>query len=203
MCCSALGVSLLVGSAAATSTDLNFGEKTVLVFENRTGGDDHQFVLRLARFHPDIYLEWESFNHQGTVHLYRKAVSGAKRVTVGGLFEAGLDIESKDTMTNWLPTKVYQQVVEKGEAKVQLNNQNLKLRFVEEGVHVVTVDKVDVEVPVVHLEDDRKGKWIVHRNPQNPVLLEYESAYYQMQLKRVSTSKSNNLRWIKKLPPIK
>lgn len=192
-----------MGAKTAASTNLDFGEKTILVYENKTGGQSHQFVLRLARFLPDIYLEWESLNHQGTLHIYKKAVRDAKTFTVGGLFEAGLDLESKDTMTNWLPAKVYQELLEKGVARVKLNKQPLSLRLVKNGVHLVTLNKVEVEVPVVQLVDDRKGRWIVHRNGQNPVLLEYESPYYHSYLKRISTSRSNNLRWIKSLPPVK
>ena len=203
MCCGVLGASLVMGATEAASANLEFGEKTILVYENRTGGESHQFVLRLARFLLDIYLEWESLNHQGTLHIFEKAVSKAKTFTVGGLFQAGLDLESKDTMTNWLPAKLYQQLLEKGVAKVKLNKQPLSLRFVGEGVHRVTLNKMEVEVPVIELVDDRKGRWIVHRNGQNPVLLEYESPYYHMYLKRISTSGSNNLRWIKSLPPVK
>ena len=40
-------------------------------------------------------------------------------------------------------------------------------------------------------------------DPQDPLLLQYETPYYRETLKRVATDQKNSLRWIKKLPPVK
>lgn len=201
------GVLVMILTAGMPLTwgaeELAFDARTVLVYENQTGSENHQFVVRIARFQPDILFEWESFNHQGTVHLRKKAVAEAKRLTVGGLFEAGVDIDSKDVMTNWLSTRMYQFLVEAGETEVQLNRKKIRMRLVGEEHRQVVLNKVQIEVPVVRVEDSDRGSWLVYRDPQNPVLIEYQSRHYHMQLKRISTSKSNNLRWIKKLPPVK
>jgi hypothetical protein len=173
------------------------------VYENQTGSEMHQFVVRIARFQPDILLEWESFNHQGTVHLRKKAVTDAKKLTVGGLFEAGVDMESKDVMTNWLSALLYRELIEGGEAKVQLNRRRIRMKLAGEETRQLVLNKTQVEIPVVRIEDSQNGSWIVHKDPRNPVLIEYQSPHYHMQLKRISTSESNSLRWIRKLPPVK
>ena len=77
------------------------------------------------------------------------------------------------------------------------------MNVVAEETRHLTVDKVEMEVPVLRIEDSQQGCWIVNRDPQNPVLIEYQSPHYHMRLQRVSTSKANNFRWIKKLPPVK
>jgi hypothetical protein len=186
----------------ATSS-LTFGAKTVLVYENQTGPECHEFVLRIARFQPDIFLEWESFNHQGTIHLRKKAVADARKLTVGGLFEAGVDVESKDVMTNWLSTALYYTLIDGGQAQVQLNRRKIKMTVIGEGTRQLVLNQVEIEVPVVRIKDNQNGSWVVHKNPRNPVLIEYQSPHYHMQLKRISTHTSNNLRWIRKLPPVK
>jgi hypothetical protein len=185
------------------TSNLSFDAKTVLVYENQTGAESHQFVLRVARFRPDILFEWESFSHQGTVHLRKSAVSDAKKLTVGRLFEAGVDMESEDVMTNWLSTHIYRNLIEDGEAQVKLNRTKVTLKLVEEGSRGLFLNRVEVEVPVVRLEDSKGGSWVVHKDQQNPVLIEYRSQYYHMRLTRISNSKSNKLRWIKALPPVK
>ena len=185
------------------TSPLKFDEKTVLVYENEAGAERHQFVLRIARFRPDIFLEWESLNHQGTIHLRKKAVAGSKRLTVGGLFEAGVDVDSKNVMTNWFSVELFRQLVQGGEANVHLNKHKIKLRLAGEESRHLIVDGVDAKVPVIRIEDNQKGTWIVNKDPNNPVLIEYQSPHYHMRLKRISTSKSNNLRWIRQLPPVK
>ena len=203
MFCGALVISLSLAASPVRANSLTFGERTVLVFENQTSKSSHQFVLRIARFRPDIFLEWESLNHQGTVHLRKKAVAESKKLTVGRLFEAGVDMDSKDVMTNWFSVRLYQQLIREGSAKVYLNKRSTSLKLVEEETRVLIVDKVEVEIPVIRIQDNFEGTWIVHRNEDNPVLIEYRTQHYSTALKRISTSQSNHLRWIKQLPPVK
>jgi len=212
MSCVALVVVLAQGISQSSTArafpeedagSLAFGEKTVLVYENRTGEENYQFVLRLARFRPDIFLEWESYSHQGTIHLRKKAVSEAKKITVGGLFEAGVDIDSKDVMTNWLSDQMFSQLIQDGGVTIWLNKHRIKMKLVGEETRELTVDKTRVDVPVVRIEDNQRGTWIVHKAKGNPVLIEYQTPHYHMRLTRISTSKSNNLRWVRQLPPVK
>jgi hypothetical protein len=199
----ALVISLSMATPTLQATSLAFGERTILVYENQTREDRHQFVLRIARFRPDIFLEWESLNHQGTIHLRRKAVAESRKMTVGGLFEAGVDMDSKDVMTNWFSMELFQQLIREGSTRIYLNKRSILLYLVEDETRVLTVDSVEVEIPAVRIRDSLNGTWVVHKNARNPVLIEYQTQYYRTLLKRVSTSRSNHLRWIKQLPPVK
>jgi hypothetical protein len=183
--------------------NLQFGAKTVLVYDREIGGEQRQFVLRIARFHPDIFVEWESLSHQGTVHMHAKAVTDSQKLTIERLFEAGVDKESKDVMTKWFSQKLYRQLIEKRNVKVQLDKGKVKLRLVEEDTYPLTVDGESIAVPVIRVEDDKNNRWLVYKNPKNPVVVEVSTLFFLEQLKRVSTSTANNLRWIRKLPPVK
>ena len=77
------------------------------------------------------------------------------------------------------------------------------MTLIGEETRPLVLNKVEIEVPVLRVRDSQDGSWIVHKDPLNPVLIEYQSHHYHMRLKRISTSQSNNLRWIKKLPPVK
>ena len=78
-------------------------------------------MIRLARYQPDIFLEWESKTQQGTLHLYREAVQEARKFTLTHLFEVGVDVKSKDVMTVWLSREIYRSLMQDGIAKVWLN----------------------------------------------------------------------------------
>ena len=77
--------------AQAESKQIEFGENSILIYIHETEPGDTQFVLRIARFLPDIVLEWESLSHQGTIHLRKKAVEKGKGLTLSGLFDPGVD----------------------------------------------------------------------------------------------------------------
>ena len=193
-----LSSTLLFGS------DFALGPKSILVYSNQPRQQkEAQFVFRLARYRPDIFLEWESRTDQGTIHLHRKAVSKAGRFTVSSLFEVGVDVESSAVMTLWLSEKIYQDLTEKGEARIELNRSPIKLTLKDEGTYSLTINKQVEEIPVIHVEDNRKGFWTFHKSGENPLLVEYVTPYFRQHLKTVSTDPSNKLRWIKELPPVK
>jgi len=193
-----LSSTLLFGS------DFVLGPKSILVYSNQPRQQkEAQFVFRLARYRPDIFLEWESRTDQGTIHLHRRAVSKAERFTVSSLFEVGVDVESSEMMTLWLSEKIYQDLTEKGEARIELNRSPIKLTLKDEGTYRLTINKQVEEIPVIHVEDDRKGSWTFHKSGENPLLVEYVTPYFHQHLKTVSTGPSNKLRWIKELPPVK
>ena len=193
-----LSSTLLFGS------DFVLGPKSILVYFNQPRQQkEAQFVLRLARYRPDIFLEWESRTDQGTIHLHRKAVCKAGRFTVSSLFEVGVDVESSEVMTLWLSEKIYQDLTEKGEARIELNHSPIKLTLKDEGTYSLTINKQVEEIPIIHVEDNRKGSWTFHKSGENPLLVEYVTPYFHLHLKTVSTGPSNKLRWIKELPPVK
>ena len=193
-----LSSTLLLGS------DFTLGPKSILVYSNQSRQQrESQFVFRLARFRPDVFLEWESRTDQGTVHLHRSAVSKARRFTVSALFEVGVDVQSSEMMTLWLSQKIYQDLTEKGEVRIELNRSPIKLTLKDEGTYSLTLNKQVEEIPVIHVEDNRKGFWTFHKSRENPLLVEYVTPYFHQRLKTVSIGPNNKLRWIRELPPVK
>ena len=199
-----VAITLVFSSTLLFGNHFGLGPKSILVYRGLTqDGGQSQFVIRLARYQPDIFLEWESEAQQGTLHLYRKAVQKARKFTLTHLFEVGVDVESKDVMTVWLSREIYQSLMQDGVAKVRLNRLPVKLRLEGEGTYTVTVDRESREIPVIHLLDNRAGSWTFHKDPQNPVLVEYSTPHYRQFLKTVSTAPGNKLRWIREPPPVK
>lgn len=190
----------------AQGGDLNaipeFGPHTVLVYQNTAADQERQFVVRIARFLPDRVMEWESESHQGTVHLSRKAVQSARKLTLSGLFDPGVDTESSDTLIKWLSRDVFEELARKGQVKVVLNAFPLVLQLKGRSTARLSVDRTEVEIPVLELEDSRKGRWLFLDHADNPLLVEHSNPYYRERLTAVSTTQKNSLRWIKKLPPV-
>ena len=194
----------LLSSTLLFGSDFALGPKSILIYSNQTRQQkEAQFVFRLARYRPDIFMEWESRTGQGTIHLHRKAISEAGKFTVSSLFEVGVDVESSEMMTLWLSEKIYQDLTEKGEARIELNRSPIKLTLKDEGTYSLTINKQVEEIPVIHVEDNRKGFWTFHKSGENPLLVEYVTPYFHQHLKTVSTEPSNKLRWIRELPPVR
>lgn len=177
--------------------------RTILIYENVSGGLPTPFIIRLGRAEPDIVLEWESRNHQGTLHMHRKAIESGRQLTLSELFEIGVDLETDQATTKWLSQEIFQELVNHGSAQVRLNRVRGKLQLIGRDSRVIEVDGEDVEVPVLLVKDSRRGSWVFLNNPRNPLLLEYESPHYREALKRVSNSERNQLRWLRRLPPIR
>jgi len=187
---------------AQNEKKLSLQEKSILVYSSIIGGEDKQFVIRIARFQPDRVFEWETTAFQGTVHLYRSAVESAESLTYGKLFQAGVGYESSDTITKWLSGKMFSELLEGVPVKYKLNN--VKAEFVLDGRedYKIRVDGEEMEIPAIRIKDSRKGIWLFQDDPANPVLLSYVSPYFREELKRVSNSDNNQLRWISTLPPV-
>ncbi|HUG42840.1 MAG TPA: hypothetical protein VMN76_01245 [Acidobacteriota bacterium] len=177
--------------------------RTILIYENVSGGLPTPFVIRLGRAEPDIVLEWESRNHQGTLHMHRKAVESGRQLTLSELFEVGVDMETDQATTKWLSQEIFRELLEHGSAQVRLNRVRGELKLVGRASRVIEVDGEEVEVPVLLIQDSRRGTWVFLNNPRNPLLLEYASPHYREALKRVSNSDRNQLRWLRRLPPIR
>ena len=194
----------MTGTASAQSDEakLDLQEKSILVYSSIIGGESKQFVIRIARFQPDRVFEWETTAFQGTVHLYSSAVAAAECLTYGKLFQAGVGYESSDTVTKWLSGKMYSELLEGRPVKYKLNN--LRAEFVLDGRETfkLKIDGEERELSALRIKDSRKGIWLFQDDPENPLLLSYVSPYFREELKRVSNSDSNQLRWIKTLPPV-
>jgi riboflavin synthase len=202
------GVSLFLLMGVLTGATL-FGTslpnpgQTVLIYQNVTAGRETPMIVRVARFKPDIFMEWESTSHQGTIHLYQEAVRNGKTYIIESLFEAGVDAESPQAVTLWLSEKMFRELREKGQAKINLNNVGTKIRLTGTETYQLQVDKKGVEVPVIRLEDERKNVWIFQDDSTNPLLLEFSTTRYRRYLKSVVTSSWTGLKWIKEVPPVR
>lgn len=202
--CSVFWIALIqTTTPAETNGPIPVGERTVLVYENVVANGSHQFVLRIARFKPDIFLEWESREHQGTLHLYRKAVESAKKFALSSLFDVGSDIEGADVTTKWLSREVYEKLAGGEEVKISLNRIPTRFKPGARTTRSLRLNKEDLEVTGLQFEDSRGGHWVVLTDPDNPLVLEYRTRHYRESLQSVSTDPRNYLRWIKKLPPVK
>lgn len=177
--------------------------QTILIFSNQAGQKSSEFIIRLARFRPDVVLEWENSIDQGTIHLFRSAVSQEDGFTLSRHFEVGVHSESSDLMTLWLPDKVFAELSRKGSVKMRYNHLPLKLKKTGEAIFRFSYNKRQVEVPVIEASDDRQGQWSIWDDPQNPLVVRYESPYFKQHLKTMATRDRPVLRWIKKLPPVR
>ena len=198
-----LSLVLMLASGSLLASSFSLGPNSVLVYENHTSEGESQFVLRIARYRPDIVLEWESKSHQGTLQLYRQALSKGEGFAFSNLFEVGVDRESPDVMTVWLSGKMYQELLNNGKTKIKMNRLSNEMRLKGEGTHRLMIDKEVREIPVIFVEDKRKTSWTFHNNPDNPILVEYVRYRFRQRLKAVSTAPTNKLRWIRKLPPVR
>lgn len=196
-------LAILVSTAVKDSATPEIGAGTILVYETQAGDLSGQFVIRIARFKPDIVLEWESRNHQGVVHLYRGAVENATQFSLDKLFEAGVEMESSDRMVKWLPRRRYLELVDHNHVKFKFGHQSLKLNLRGRSTRVMVVNGEEMVVDVIEAMDEMGTRWAFLKDPDNPLMVEYRSRYYQESLTRVSNGSIKSLRWIRKLPPIK
>jgi hypothetical protein len=192
-----------LGAVQAASNQIEFGENSILIYVHENQPGETQFVLRIARFLPDIVMEWESLSHQGTIHLRKKAVEKGKGLTLSGLFDPGVDSDSKDVMTTWLSKALYDELLKAGQTKIKLNRLSTKFTLKGEITYSLNVDKREITVPAIVVADARGGKWVFQNARENPVLLEFSNEYYREYLKSVTVSQPGSLRWIRELPPIK
>lgn len=194
----------LLTPVLAQAGSLEFGPGTILVYETQSATKDPtQFVIRIARFQPDIVLEWETVSYQGTTHMFRAAVRGSRKIMTSGVFDPGVDTDAEDWMVKWLSRAVYEDLVRDGEVKLVLNNIPARFELTGRGEFPVKLNGDELKVRAVFLKDDRRGTWKYLDDPKNPIVLEYETPYYRESLRRVATDQKGSLRWIKRLPPVK
>ncbi len=197
----AAAVLLMISTVLAGS--IPNPSQTTLIYHNVVAKRETPFVVRVARFQPDIFLEWESSSHQGTVHMHRKAVTEGRRFALDRLFEVGVDTDSPDVTVLWLPRSVFAELLKNGGASIQFNGLPMKLKVLGEETFALNVDKRSQEVAAVRIEDERKNVWVFHKDEQNPLLLEYTTPHYRQYLKSIMTTSWPGLKWIKKIPPVK
>jgi hypothetical protein len=175
-----------------------FGRDTVLVWNAQISNSEASFIVRIAEFSPDRYVEWENEKTQGTVFMPAKDVLEAKGYASSSLFEAGVDRKSKNTTTLWLSRRIYKELKEKKKAKCDLDGVPAWLKFLGEEHLTIEVNRHALELPVIRVADDRGSeRWFLDQE-DNPLLAKHLVRNYCQTLISITTNKSNTLRWINK-----
>ncbi len=86
---------------------------------------------------------------------------------------------------------------------MKYNNLPLKLKKEGEATFRFRYNKRQIEIPVILASDARRGRWSIWNNPDNPLVVQYESPYFKQHLKTMATNSRPRLRWIKKVPPVR
>ena len=170
---------------------------TVLVWKSENRGYTSEFVIRIARFKPDRYFEWESGNTQGTVLLKQGAVEGARKFTGSRLMQAGADIETNNEITYWLSRALFLELRDKGKTTFMLESIKAELVLTGKSNHTLQVNQQPHTVELLEARDSRGGIWGFLDDEANPILIKRRVNTYQEELASVSTNRPGSLRWIK------
>ena len=179
-----------------------FGLDTVLVWRSENQGLVSDFVVRIAEFLPDRFIEWEDATTQGTILMTNRAVMAGKRFVNASLFKAGGDSIGGDTTTLWLSQQTYRDLKENRHLKLIIDSIEGRITNEGEGEITVEVNGVPTALPVIKVRDDRGSeRWFLDQE-DNPLLVKHIVRKYTQTLVNISSDRANTLRWIKgkKLP---
>jgi hypothetical protein len=174
-----------------------FGRDTVLVWKTRLPDEIPDFVVRIAEFSPDRFVEWEDASTQGTIFMPAKSIQGAKTFLNARLFEGGVDTKGKEATTLWLSELVYKELKAKGKMKIPLDSVDGWLHVTGTDNIEVAVNRVPTLVPVIKVKDDRGSERWFFDLEDNPLLAKHMIRDYVQTLVSITTDKPNTLRWIK------
>jgi hypothetical protein len=174
-----------------------FGRDTVLVWKIQNANFGWDFVVRIAEFLPDRFLEWEEMPSQGTTFMSSQDVREAKGFVNSQLFEPGVDTRSKNVTTLWLSQKIYREFKEKKKIKMNLDGVPGWMTLEGTDQFTVEVNKSKVSLPVIKVKDDRGAeRWFLDLE-ENALLIRHLVKQYDQSLVSITTNKSNTLRFIK------
>ena len=200
-----IGILLLVavcGAPAAESPLPEFGHGTVLIWKIEGMEYEGSFVARLASFLPNRFFEWENETGQGTVLLRERAIADSGKYETSSLFTVGREKETRNETALWLSRRVFEELKEKQSARWTLNGGTSRLKFIDEGIITVEVNRNTTKLPIIRAADDRNAVWSFLDQPENPLMVRYELRDHSQTLSSVTTGAVDALRWIKgrKLP---
>ena len=194
---------VLAGVGLAQSDGLpSFARDTVLVWDVQSQDLSSEFVVRIAGFLPERFIEWENASTQGTVRMTSKAVSEATVFVNSRMFEAGVDKTAKKATTLWLSEKMFRRLNDEGKVKLTIDSLRGWMQVTGSESLVVQVNKTPVSLPVLVVQDSRgMERWFLN-DPKNPLMVQHRFRAFRQTLRSVTTNRSNTLRWIKgkKLP---
>jgi hypothetical protein len=174
-----------------------FGRDTVLVWKSENQGYSAEFVVRIAEFSPDRFLEWEDSKTQGTIFIPNRDILSAKGFVSSALFGSGMDTKGKDVTTLWLSQRIYRELKEKKKAKCDLDGVSAVLAYQGEDQVAVEVNRASMALPAIKVSDDRGSeRWFLDRE-ENPLMLKHTVRQFTQVLASITTDRPNTLRWIK------
>ena len=174
-----------------------FGRDTVLVWKSENQGYSGEFVVRIAEFSPDRFLEWEDAKTQGTIFIPNRDILSARGFVNSSLFGSGMDTRGKDVTTLWLSQRIYRELKEKKKAKCDLDGVSSLLKYQGEDQITVEVNRSSMALPTIKVSDDRGSeRWFLDRE-ENPLMLKHAVREFTQVLTSITTDRSNTLRWIK------
>jgi hypothetical protein len=198
---SLISVAILGIAVKNTSADENqlpaFGRDTVLVWKTQNLNYGSDFVIRIAEFLPDRFLEWEDDQTQGTLFMSSRDIREAQGYSSNDLFKSGIDTRTQNVTTMWLSQKIFQDLKAKKKIKINLDGVQGSLTFV--GVDQVTleVNKSKLTLPVIKVKDDRGSeRWFLDQE-DNPLMVRHLIRQYDQSLVSITTDRPNTLRFIK------
>jgi hypothetical protein len=198
-----LALSFQSAPPAADAQIPPFGRDTVLVYRS-SNENDGNFVVRIARFSPDRYVEWEDKTTQGTILIPEKSVSEARALVNFQLFQAGVDTRGKNATTLWLSHRIYREMHESTKLKFDIDGLPTQVTVIGFDTMPVEINRVSKSVPVIKTKDERGSeRWFLD-SEDNTLLVNLLVRNYQQKLASITTDRPNTLRWIKdKKPPIR
>jgi len=189
--------SIAVRSFPAEGPLPAFGRDTVLVWTIANQEFEANFVVRIAEFTPDRYLEWEDSQTQGTIFMPNRDIVSARGYATADLFGSGTDTKGKDATTLWLSQRIYRDLKEKKKAKCNLDGVSGSLSLKGEAQLTVEVNRSPMVLPVIAVADDRgEERWFLDQD-ENPLMLKHTVRNYTQVLTSITTDRPNTLRWIK------
>ncbi len=174
-----------------------FGRDTVLVWKIQSADNASNFVVRIATFTPNRFIEWENSTTQGTVFIAARALAEARAFVSTRLFEGGTDTRGKNATTLWLSQRTFRELKAAGKAKLAVDSIDTRMTLVGKTFMPVVINRSEVGVPVIRIEDERGSeRWFLD-SEENPLMVKHAFRHFTQTLVSVTTDKENTLRWIK------
>jgi hypothetical protein len=194
-------VAILTAALGATSGDEvrlpAFGCGAVLVWKTQAQTHTSDFVIRIAEFLPDRYMEWEDFQTQGTVFIPSREIQEAKGYESHDLFKSGTESRAKNVTTMWLSRKIYVELKAKKKIKLDLNGVQSSMVLIGSDQFMFEVNKSKICMPVIKVNDDQGSeRWFLDLE-ENPLLVKHVNGQYVQSLISITTGKPDTLRFIK------
>jgi hypothetical protein len=174
-----------------------FGKDTVLVWKITNQEYSADFVVRIAEFAPDRFVEWEDEKNQGTILMPNRDIVSARGYVNTNLFSSGADTKGKNATTLWISQKIYRELKDKKKIKCDLDGVSGTMNYLGDGDIQVEVNRTAMTLPIIKVSDDRGGeRWFLDQE-ENPLMLKHTVRNFVQVLTSITTDRQNTLRWIK------